>query len=51
VLAELGPDDPRLAGLPFAAVADRTAAQHAMIEAERRAAAREAFGVATAGHR
>ena len=51
VLAELGPDDPRLAGLPFAAVADRTAAQHAMIEAERRAAAREAFGAVTAGRR
>jgi len=45
VLAELGPLDPRLAGLPYGARADRTAIQHGMIEAERRAAAREAFGI------
>lgn len=51
VLAELGPLDPRLAGLPFAARADRTAAQHAMVEIERRAAAREAFGATAAGRR
>jgi hypothetical protein len=45
VLAELGPLDPRLAGLPYGARADRTVVQHGMIEAERRAAAREAFGM------
>jgi hypothetical protein len=45
VLAELGPLDPRLAGLPYGARADRTVAHHGMIEAERRAAAREAFGM------
>ncbi|HKT59965.1 MAG TPA: hypothetical protein VJQ46_07920 [Gemmatimonadales bacterium] len=49
VLAELGPLDPRLAGLPYAARADRTAVQHGMIEAERRAAAREAFTTVAAG--
>lgn len=48
VLAELGPLDPRLAGLPYGARADRTAVQHGMIEAERRAAAREAFGAVSA---
>jgi hypothetical protein len=48
VLAELGPLDPRLAGLPFGARADRTVVQHGMIEAERRAAAREAFGTVSA---
>lgn len=51
VLADIGPHDPRLAGLPFAAHADRTAAQHAMIEAERRTAAREAFAAVPAGQR
>jgi hypothetical protein len=50
VLAELGPLDQRLAGLPYGARADRTVIQHEMIETERRAAAREAFGVASAGH-
>jgi hypothetical protein len=49
VLAELGPLDPRLAGLPYTARADRTVVQHGLIEAERRAAAREAFGAAPAG--
>jgi hypothetical protein len=44
VLAELSQSDPRLAGFPYAARAERTIAQHDMIEAERRAAAREAFG-------
>ena len=48
VLAELGPLDPRLAGLPYGARADRTVIQHGMIEAERRAAAREAFGMVSA---
>ena len=48
VLAELGPLDHRLAGLPFGARADRTVVQHGMVEAERRAAAREAFGTAPA---
>ena len=51
VLAEVGPHDSRLADLPFAARADRTEAQHAMIEAERRAAAREAFAATAAGRR
>ena len=51
VLADIGPHDPRLADLPFAARAERTAAQHAMIETERRAAAREAFGAAVPGPR
>ena len=51
VLAEIGPHDPRLADLPFAARADRTVAQHAMIEAERRAAGREAFAATAAGRR
>jgi hypothetical protein len=51
VLADIGPDHPRLADLPFAARADRTASQHAMIEAERRAAAREAFAATAAGRR
>jgi len=47
VLEELAPHDPRLAGLPFAARADRTEAQYSAIESQRRAAAREAFeGVA-----
>lgn len=50
VLAELGALDPRLAGLPYGARADRTVLQHGMIEAERRAAAREAFGMASAEH-
>jgi hypothetical protein len=50
VLAELGALDPRLAGLPYGARADRTVLQHGMIEAERRAAAREAFGMASAQH-
>jgi hypothetical protein len=49
VLAELGPRDARLAGMPFDARAERTVAQHALIEDERRAAAREAFGAAPAG--
>jgi hypothetical protein len=48
VLAILAQSDHRLAGLPFTARATRTAAQHAMIEAERLAAAREAFGSAAA---
>jgi hypothetical protein len=43
VLDDVAPHDPRLAGLPFAARAARTEAQHAMIERERLAAAREAF--------
>jgi len=47
-LAELEPHDPRLSGLPLAARAARTEAQHAMIEHERIAAAREAFGAAPA---
>jgi hypothetical protein len=51
VLADIGPHDPRLADLPFDARAERTAAQHAMIETERRAAAREAFGAAVPGPR
>ncbi|MGH7515523.1 MAG: hypothetical protein ACREOQ_21685 [Gemmatimonadales bacterium] len=38
-LEEIGPDDPPLADLPFAARADRTEAQHAMIEPSGRAAA------------
>lgn len=50
VLAELGALDPRLAGLPYGARADRTVVQHGMIEAERRAAAREAFGMVSAEH-
>jgi hypothetical protein len=50
VLAELGPLDPRLAGLPYDARAERTVAQHEMVEAERRAAAREAFGMLSAEH-
>lgn len=48
VLADLQPHDARLAGLPFGARTVRTAAQHAMIEEERLAAAREAFGSAPA---
>lgn len=51
VLEEVAPHDPRLAGLPFGARAARTEAQHAMIEAERRAAARDAFQVAVPGAR
>ena len=50
VLAELGALDPRLTGLPYGARTDRTVLQHGMIEAERRAAAREAFGMASAEH-
>lgn len=42
VLAELAPDDRRLHG-DFAALADRTTRQHAMVEHERLAAARAAF--------
>ncbi|MGN6393703.1 MAG: hypothetical protein ACTHM9_15860 [Gemmatimonadales bacterium] len=49
VLEEVAPHDPRLAGLPFAARAARTEAQHATIESERRAAAREAFDGAMPG--
>jgi hypothetical protein len=43
VLAELGPGDSRLSGRPYAAREARTAAQEAMVEEERLAAARAAF--------
>ena len=48
LLAELAPADSRLADLPFAARAQRTAEEYAAIEAERLAAGREAFATATA---
>jgi hypothetical protein len=51
VLAELGPLDPRLAGLPYSERAERTVAQHGMIEAERRNLARDAFGTVSADQR
>jgi hypothetical protein len=44
VLAEVAAGDPRLGG-DFAALAERTVAQQAMVEAERLAAGREAFAV------
>jgi len=43
-LEDVAPDDPRLGGYPFAALQARTLLQHAMIEQERMAAARAAFG-------
>ena len=49
LLADVAPGDPRLADLPFAARAERTVRQHAAVEAERVAAAREAFASASAG--
>ena len=48
LLTEIAPGDPRLADLPFAARAERTADQQAAVEAERLAAAREAFAAASA---
>lgn len=42
---------PTLGGYPFVALQTRTEAQHAMIERERMAAAREAFGDHTGEHR
>ena len=43
VLAEVAQIDPRLSGRPYAARETRTAAQEAMVEEERMAAARSAF--------
>jgi hypothetical protein len=48
LLTDLAPADPRLADLPFAARAERTVDEHAAIEAERLAAAREAFATTPA---
>ena len=46
VLADLAAGDPRLDG-DYPALAERTAAQQAMVEGERRAAGREAFAAST----
>jgi len=43
-LEDVAPDEPRLGGYPFAALQARTLLQHAMVEQERMAAARVAFG-------
>ena len=43
-LEDIAPDEPRLGGYPFAALQARTLIQHAMVEQERMAAARVAFG-------
>jgi hypothetical protein len=43
-LEDIAPDEPRLGGYPFAALQARTMIQHAMVEQERMAAARAAFG-------
>jgi hypothetical protein len=43
-LEDVAPGDPRLGGYPFAALEARTLIQHAMVEQERMAAARAAFG-------
>ena len=43
-LEDIARDEPRLGGYPFAALQARTLIQHAMVEQERMAAARVAFG-------
>ena len=43
-LEDVAPNEPRLGGYPFAALQARTLIQHAMVEQERMAAARAAFG-------
>jgi hypothetical protein len=43
-LEDVAPDEPRLGGYPFAALQARTMLQHAMVEQERMAAVRVAFG-------
>jgi hypothetical protein len=43
-LEDVAPNQPRLGGYPFAALQARTLIQHAMVEQERMAAARAAFG-------
>jgi hypothetical protein len=43
-LEDAAPHEPRLGGYPFAALQARTLIQHAMVEHERMAAARAAFG-------
>ena len=43
-LEDIAPDEPSLGGYPFAALQARTLIQHAMVEQERMAAARAAFG-------
>jgi hypothetical protein len=43
-LEDIAPGEPRLGGYPFAALQARTMIQHAMVEQERMAAARAAFG-------
>jgi hypothetical protein len=43
-LEDVAPGEPRLSGHPFAALQARTLIQYAMVEQERMAAARAAFG-------
>jgi hypothetical protein len=48
-LQDVSPGEPRLGGYPFAALEARTLEQYAMVERERRGAAREAFTPETDG--